>query len=135
MGNQAVALGLVAGAELAGLKAFLGSYPITPASDILHELSKHKHFGIRTVQAEDEIAAIGMALGAAFAGHLGVTTTSGPGVALKSETTSLAISIELPLLLVDIQRGGPSTIATTSRPSWRPSAPRAITRPTPSATR
>ncbi len=87
----------------------LGSYPITPASDILHELSRHKQFGVRTVQAEDEIAAVGMALGAAFAGHLGVTTTSGPGVALKSETTSLAISVELPLLLVDIQRGGPST--------------------------
>ena len=88
---------------------FLGSYPITPASDILHELSKHKHFGIRTVQAEDEIAAAGMALGAAFAGHLGVTTTSGPGVALKSETISLAVSLELPLLIIDIQRGGPST--------------------------
>ena len=88
---------------------FLGSYPITPASDILHELSKHKHFGVRTVQAEDEIAAAGMALGSAFAGHLGVTTTSGPGVALKSETMSLAVSLELPLILVDIQRGGPST--------------------------
>ena len=84
-------------------------YPITPASDILHELSKHKHFGVRTVQAEDEIAAAGMALGAAFAGHLGVTTTSGPGLALKSETISLAVSLELPLLIVDIQRGGPST--------------------------
>ena len=88
--------------------------------DILHELSKHKHFGIRTVQAEDEIAAIGMALGAAFAGHLGVTTTSGPGVALKSETTSLAISIELPLLLVDIQRGGPSTGLPTKTEAVRP---------------
>ena len=87
----------------------LGSYPITPASDILHELAKHKNFGVRTFQAEDEIAACGAALGAAFAGHLGVTTTSGPGVALKSETMSLAISLELPLLLVDIQRGGPST--------------------------
>ena len=87
----------------------LGSYPITPASDILHELSKHKHFGVRTVQAEDEIAAVGMALGAAFAGHLGVTTTSGPGIALKTETISLAVSFELPLLIVDIQRGGPST--------------------------
>jgi 2-oxoglutarate/2-oxoacid ferredoxin oxidoreductase subunit alpha len=108
-GNTALAWGIVAAGQLAKLPITLGSYPITPASDILHELSKHKHFGIRTVQAEDEIAAIGMALGAAFAGHLGVTTTSGPGVALKSETTSLAISIELPLLIVDIQRGGPST--------------------------
>ena len=108
-GNTALAWGIVAAGQLAALPVTLGSYPITPASDILHELSRHKHFGIRTVQAEDEIAAVGMALGAAFAGHLGVTTTSGPGVALKSETTSLAISVELPLLLVDIQRGGPST--------------------------
>ena len=108
-GNTALAWGIVAAGQLAALPVTLGSYPITPASDILHELSKHKHFGIRTVQAEDEIAAVGMALGAAFAGHLGVTTTSGPGVALKSETISLAISVELPLLIVDIQRGGPST--------------------------
>jgi 2-oxoglutarate ferredoxin oxidoreductase subunit alpha len=108
-GNTALAWGLVAAGQLARLPVTLGSYPITPASDILHELSKHKHFGIRTVQAEDEIAAVGMALGAAFAGHLGVTTTSGPGVALKSETISLAVSVELPLLIVDIQRGGPST--------------------------
>ncbi|MEI7546528.1 MAG: 2-oxoacid:acceptor oxidoreductase subunit alpha [Actinomycetota bacterium] len=108
-GNQALAWGLVAAGQLAKLPVFLGSYPITPASDILHELSKHKHFGVRTVQAEDEIAAAGMALGAAFAGHLGITTTSGPGVALKSETTSLAISLELPFVLIDIQRGGPST--------------------------
>ncbi len=108
-GNTALAWGLVAAGQLAKLPVTLGSYPITPASDILHELSRHKHFGIRTVQAEDEIAAVGMALGAAFAGHLGVTTTSGPGVALKSETISLAISIELPLLIIDIQRGGPST--------------------------
>ena len=108
-GNVALAWGLVAAGQLAKLPVFLGSYPITPASDILHELSKHKHFGVRTVQAEDEIAAAGMALGAAFAGHLGVTTTSGPGVALKSETTSLAVSLELPLLLIDVQRGGPST--------------------------
>lgn len=108
-GNTALAWGIIAAGQLAKLPITLGSYPITPASDILHELSKQKHFGIRTVQAEDEIAAIGMALGAAFAGHLGVTTTSGPGVALKSETTSLAVSIELPLLIVDIQRGGPST--------------------------
>ena len=108
-GNVALAWGLVAAGTLAKLPVFLGSYPITPASDILHELSKHKHFGVRTVQAEDEIAAIGMALGSAFAGHLGVTTTSGPGLALKSETISLAVSLELPLLVIDIQRGGPST--------------------------
>ena len=108
-GNIALAWGLVAAGQLAKLPVFLGSYPITPASDILHELSKHKNFGVRTVQAEDEIAAAGMALGAAFAGHLGCTTTSGPGVALKSETTSLAVSLELPLLLIDVQRGGPST--------------------------
>jgi 2-oxoglutarate ferredoxin oxidoreductase subunit alpha len=108
-GNTALAWGLVAAGQLAKLPVTLGSYPITPASDILHELSKHKHFGVRTIQAEDEIAAVGMALGAAFSGHLGVTTTSGPGLALKSETISLAISVELPLLIVDIQRGGPST--------------------------
>lgn len=108
-GNVALAWGIVAAGQLAKLPVFLGTYPITPASDILHELSKHKNFGVRTVQAEDEIAAAGMALGAAFAGHLGVTTTSGPGVALKSETTSLAVSLELPFLLVDVQRGGPST--------------------------
>jgi 2-oxoglutarate ferredoxin oxidoreductase subunit alpha len=108
-GNTALAWGVVAAGQLAHLPVFLGSYPITPASDILHELSKHKHFGIRTFQAEDEIAAAGSALGAAFAGHLGVTTTSGPGVALKSETISLAVSLELPLLVIDIQRGGPST--------------------------
>ncbi len=108
-GNVALSWGLIAAAQLANLPLTLGSYPITPASDILHELSKHKHFGIRTVQAEDEIAAVGIALGAAFAGHLGVTTTSGPGVALKSETISLAFAIELPLIVVDIQRGGPST--------------------------
>ena len=108
-GNTALAWGLVAAGQLAKLPVTLGSYPITPASDILHELSRHKQFGVRTLQAEDEIAAVGMALGAAFAGHLGVTTTSGPGVALKSETISLAVAIELPLLIVDIQRGGPST--------------------------
>jgi len=108
-GNTALSWGLVAAGQLAKLPVTLGSYPITPASDILHELSKHKNFGVRTVQAEDEIAAVGVALGAAFAGHLGVTTTSGPGVALKSETISLAVSIELPLLVIDIQRGGPST--------------------------
>jgi 2-oxoglutarate ferredoxin oxidoreductase subunit alpha len=108
-GNTALAWGLVAASHQAKLPVFLGSYPITPASDILHELSKHKNFGVRTLQAEDEIAAVGTALGAAFAGHLGVTTTSGPGVALKSETLSLAVSLELPLLVIDIQRGGPST--------------------------
>ena len=108
-GNVALAWGLVAAGQLAKLPVFLGSYPITPASDILHELSKHKNFGVRTLQAEDEIAAAGMALGSAFSGHLAVTTTSGPGVALKSETMSLAVSLELPLILVDIQRGGPST--------------------------
>ena len=108
-GNTALSWGLVAAGQLAKLPITLGSYPITPASDILHELSKHKQFGIRTVQAEDEIAAVGVALGASFAGHLGITTTSGPGVALKSETISLAIAIELPMLIIDIQRGGPST--------------------------
>jgi 2-oxoglutarate ferredoxin oxidoreductase subunit alpha len=108
-GNTALAWGIIAAGQLAKLPVTLGSYPITPASDILHELSKHKHFGVRTVQAEDEIAACGMALGAAFAGHLGVTATSGPGLMLKSEMISLAVSVELPLLIVDIQRGGPST--------------------------
>jgi len=108
-GNQALAYGLIAAARRAGLPLFLGSYPITPASDILHELSKHKDFGVRTFQAEDEIAGIGAALGAAFGGALGVTTTSGPGIALKSETVGLAVSLELPLLICDIQRGGPST--------------------------
>ncbi len=108
-GNTALAWGLIAAGQLAKLPITLGSYPITPASDILHELSKHKQFGVRTVQAEDEIAAVGVALGAAFAGHLGITTTSGPGVALKSETISLGVAIELPLLIIDIQRGGPST--------------------------
>ncbi|WP_371498703.1 2-oxoacid:acceptor oxidoreductase subunit alpha [Kitasatospora sp. NBC_00374] len=108
-GNLALSYGLIAAARLAGLPLFLGSYPITPASDILHELSRHKNFGVRTFQAEDEIAGIGAALGAAFGGALGVTTTSGPGVALKSETIGLAVSLELPLLVVDIQRGGPST--------------------------
>ncbi len=108
-GNVALAWGLVAAGQLAGLPLFLGSYPITPASDILHELSRHKNFGVRTLQAEDEIAGIGAALGAAFGGHLAVTTTSGPGIALKSETMGLAVSLELPLIIVDIQRGGPST--------------------------
>ncbi|MGI8773947.1 MAG: 2-oxoacid:acceptor oxidoreductase subunit alpha [Actinomycetota bacterium] len=108
-GNQALAYGLIAASVQAKLPLFLGSYPITPASDILHELSRHKNFGVRTVQAEDEIAAISMALGASFSGHIGVTTTSGPGLALKSEALGLALSMELPLIVVDIQRGGPST--------------------------
>ncbi|MFI8949116.1 2-oxoacid:acceptor oxidoreductase subunit alpha [Streptomyces sp. NPDC053750] len=108
-GNLALAYGLIAASRQADLPLFLGSYPITPASDILHELSRHKNFGVRTFQAEDEIAGIGAALGAAFGGSLAVTTTSGPGVALKSETVGLAVSLELPLLIVDIQRGGPST--------------------------
>ena len=108
-GNTALSYGLVAAGELTGLSLFLGSYPITPASDILHELSKHKRFGVRTFQAEDEIAGVGAALGASFGGALGITTTSGPGVALKAETIGLAVSLELPLLVIDIQRGGPST--------------------------
>ncbi len=108
-GNTALAWGLVAASRLSGCPLFLGSYPITPASDILHELSRHKRFGVITFQAEDEIAAIGAALGAAYGGRLGVTATSGPGVALKSETLGLAVSLEIPLILVDIQRGGPST--------------------------
>src|ERR687883_810480 len=97
------------GSQRSGLPLFLGSYPITPASDILHELSRHKRFGVRTFQAEDEIAGVGAALGAAFGGALGVTTSSGPGVALKMETIGLAVSLELPLVICDIQRGGPST--------------------------
>ena len=108
-GNTALAWGLIAAGQLSGLPLFLGSYPITPASDILHELSRYKNFGIRTLQAEDEIAGIGSALGAAFGGHLGITTTSGPGIALKGETMGLAVSLELPLLIIDVQRGGPST--------------------------
>jgi 2-oxoglutarate ferredoxin oxidoreductase subunit alpha len=108
-GNTATAWGLIVAATRSGLPLFLGTYPITPASDILHELSKHKQFGVRTFQAEDEISGIGAALGAAFGGALGVTTTSGPGIDLKSETMGLAISLELPLLIIDIQRGGPST--------------------------
>ncbi|MCW2677612.1 MAG: korA [Modestobacter sp.] len=108
-GNQALALGIVAAGQRSGLPVFLGAYPITPASDVLHELSKHKAFGVRTFQAEDEIAGIGAALGASFGGALGVTTTSGPGVALKAETIGLAVMTELPLVIVDVQRGGPST--------------------------
>src|SRR3954453_18631249 len=108
-GNTALAWGLVAAGQLAKLPIFLGSYPITPASDILHELSKHKNFGVRTLQAEDEIAGVSAAIGAAFGGHLGVTTTSCPGMALKAEAMGLAVSLELPLLIIDTQRGGPST--------------------------
>ncbi|MER7275659.1 2-oxoacid:acceptor oxidoreductase subunit alpha [Dactylosporangium sp. NPDC000244] len=108
-GNAALALGVVAAGVRARLPVFLGAYPITPASDILHELSKHKKFGVTTVQAEDEIAAIGVALGASYGGALGVTTTSGPGVALKGETISLAVALELPLVIIDVQRAGPST--------------------------
>jgi 2-oxoglutarate ferredoxin oxidoreductase subunit alpha len=108
-GNQALALGLVAAGQRSGLPVFLGAYPITPASDILHELSKHKTFNVRTFQAEDEIAGIGAALGASFGGALAITTTSGPGISLKSEAIGLAVMTELPLLIVDVQRGGPST--------------------------
>ena len=108
-GNTALAYGLVAASRRSGLPLFLGSYPITPASDILHELSKHKRFGVRTFQAEDEISGVGAALGAAFGGSLGVTTTSGPGMCLKAETIGLAASVELPLIICDIQRAGPST--------------------------
>ncbi len=108
-GNTALSWGLIAASQQAQLPLFLGSYPITPASDVLHELSRHKNFGVRTFQAEDEIAAIGAALGAAYGGHLAVTTTSGPGLALKAETVGLAVSLELPLVIVNIQRGGPST--------------------------
>jgi 2-oxoglutarate ferredoxin oxidoreductase subunit alpha len=108
-GNMALSYGLVAAGVQSGLPVFLGSYPITPASDILHELSKHKAFGITTLQAEDEIAGVGAAIGASFAGSLGVTTTSGPGIALKSEAIGLAVMTELPLLVIDVQRGGPST--------------------------
>ncbi|MGI8576857.1 MAG: 2-oxoacid:acceptor oxidoreductase subunit alpha [Nocardioidaceae bacterium] len=108
-GNLALSYGLIAASVRSGLPLFLGAYPITPASDILHELSKHKRFGVTTFQAEDEIAGIGAALGASFGGALAVTTTSGPGIALKSETIGLAVALELPLLIVDVQRGGPST--------------------------
>ena len=108
-GNTALALGIVAAGVRSGLPVFLGAYPITPASDILHELSKHKRFGITTMQAEDEIAAVGAALGASYGGVLGVTATSGPGVALKGETISLAVALELPLVVIDVQRAGPST--------------------------
>jgi 2-oxoglutarate ferredoxin oxidoreductase subunit alpha len=108
-GNQALAYGLIAAAVKSGLPLFLGAYPITPASSILEELARHKNFGVRTFQAEDEIAAVGAALGASFGGSLGVSTSAGPGVVLKSETVGLAVALELPLLILDIQRAGPST--------------------------
>ncbi len=117
-----LAYGLLAASWRSSLPLFLGSYPITPASDILHELSKHKRFGVRTFQAEDEIAGVGAALGAAFGGHLGVTTTSGPGLALKAETIGLAVSLELPLVVCDIQRGGPSTGLANQDRAVRPAA-------------
>jgi 2-oxoglutarate ferredoxin oxidoreductase subunit alpha len=109
MGNEALAMGLIAAGEKSGLPIFLGTYPITPASDILHELSKYKNFGIRTFQAEDEIAGITAAIGAAYGGALGITSTSGPGMALKTEAMGLAVMLEIPLLIINIQRGGPST--------------------------
>lgn len=109
MGNTATAWGFLAAAEKAGMELFLGSYPITPATDILHELVKHKHFGVKAFQAEDEIAGITSAIGAAFAGDLAITTTSGPGLALKGEAIGLAVMTELPLVIVNVQRGGPST--------------------------
>ena len=109
MGNQALAYGLIAASVKSGLTLFLGTYPITPASDILHELSKHKNFGIKTFQAEDEIAGITAAIGASYGGHFGVTSTSGPGLALKGEALGLAMMLEIPLLVINVQRGGPST--------------------------
>ncbi len=109
MGNQALTYGLIAAAQKSGLQLFLGSYPITPASDILHDLAKQKNFGIKTFQAEDEIAAITSAIGAAYGGSLGITTSSGPGIALKAEAMGLAVMLEIPLLIINIQRGGPST--------------------------
>ena len=109
MGNQALSMGLIAASEKSGLPIFLGTYPITPASDILHELSKHKAFGIKTFQAEDEIAGISAAIGASYGGSIGITTTSGPGMALKTEAMGLAVMLEIPLVIINIQRGGPST--------------------------
>jgi len=108
-GNEATAIGFVTAAELAGRTLFYGSYPITPASDILHELARHKNFGVKTFQAEDEIAAVCAAIGASFTGHIGLTGTSGPGVALKQEAIGLAVMTELPLVIINVQRGGPST--------------------------
>jgi 2-oxoglutarate ferredoxin oxidoreductase subunit alpha len=109
MGNQALSMGLIAASEKSSLSIFLGTYPITPASDILHELSKHKAFGIKTFQAEDEIAGISAAIGASYGGSIGITTTSGPGMALKTEAMGLAVMLEIPLVIINIQRGGPST--------------------------
>ena len=109
MGNQALSMGLIAASDKSGLPLFLGAYPITPASDILHELSKYKNFGVKTFQGEDEIAAITAAIGASYGGTLGVTSTSGPGMALKTEAMGLAVMLEIPLLIINIQRGGPST--------------------------
>ena len=109
MGNQAVSFGLIAASQKSGLPLFLGSYPITPASDILHDLSKYKSFGVRTFQAEDEIAGISSAIGASYGGSLAITTTSGPGIALKGEAMGLAVMLEIPLLIINVQRGGPST--------------------------
>ena len=109
MGNQAVTLGLIAASQKSGLQLFLGSYPITPASDILHDLAKYKNFGVKTFQAEDEIAAITSSIGAAYGGSLGITTSSGPGIALKAEAMGLAVMLEIPLIIINIQRGGPST--------------------------
>ena len=108
-GNQALAWGLITAARLSEKELFLGTYPITPASDILHELSKYKHFGVRTFQAEDEIAAMTAVIGAAFGGAMAVTTSSGPGIALKTEAMGLAVMLELPMLIISVQRGGPST--------------------------
>jgi 2-oxoglutarate ferredoxin oxidoreductase subunit alpha len=109
MGNQATAIGLIAAAQKSGLQLFYGTYPITPASDILHELSRHKNFGVKTFQAEDEIAAICSAIGASFGGALGATASSGPGIALKAEAMGLALMLEIPLVIINVQRGGPST--------------------------
>src|SRR5262249_8958457 len=108
-GNEAIALGLVAAAEVSELPLVYAGYPITPASDILHQLAEFKRFGVRTMQAEDEIAAIGAAIGASFGGGLGVTGTSGPGICLKSEAIGLAVMTELPVVIINVQRGGPST--------------------------
>src|SRR2546427_3632715 len=108
-GNTALSYGLIAASKRSGLQLFLGAYPITPASSILEELARFKHFGVITFQAEDEIAAVGAALGAAFGGALGVTTSAGPRVVLKSETIGLAVTLELPLVIIDVQRAGPST--------------------------
>jgi len=109
MGNQALTYGLIAASQKSGLPLYLGSYPITPASDILHELARHKNFGVKTFQAEDEIAAITSAIGASYGGSLGITASSGPGIALKAEAMGLAVMLEIPLLIINIQRGGPST--------------------------